>query len=112
MPQIQVSEEQLSRVTEFKQVVEAILEEEITFEQCVALVLEQGLRCMLADILGSQEQAVLLESLQQLSQQHPAQVYGYVADALRRGAVVIEKDRLRWRMGIVPDRSEEGSGRS
>lgn len=109
MASVRVSEEQVARLAEFQQVVNAILDEQLTFEQCIELVLEQGLRCMLADIIGVQRKAVLLESLQQLSQQHPAEIYAFVADALRRGAVVVERERLRWRIGIFPGRPEEGS---
>ena len=72
MPDIVISEEMYARVMEFKQVVEAVIKEEISFDVCVELILGQGINSMLADLLGSVDPITLLSSFQQLGSQYPA----------------------------------------
>ncbi len=100
MPEITVSGNICSRVAEFKQVVEAVIEEEISFDDCVELILGQGIDSMLADLLGSADPPTLLKSFQQLGSQYPAQVYRYVAEMLRLGVAVQERENLRQRLGF------------
>lgn len=100
MPEITISEEIYARVAEFKHVVEAIIEEEIGFDDCVALILGQGIDSTLADLLGPVDPTILLTSFQQLGSQYPAQVYRYVAETLRRGATVQEREKMRRRLGF------------
>lgn len=95
MPEIKVSKEMYERVVEFKQVVEAVLEEEISFDDCAALILKQGIDSMLADLIGPVDPTTLLNSFQQLGSKYPAQVYAYVAETLRRGAAVQERKRMK-----------------
>lgn len=100
MPEITVSKEIYERVVEFKQVVEAVLEEEISFDDCAALILGQGIDSMLTNLLGSVDATTLLNSLQQLGSKYPAQVYRYVADTLRRGAAAQERESMRQKLGF------------
>lgn len=100
MPEISVSKEIYDRVVEFKHVVEAVLEKEIHLDNCVTLILEQGINSMLNDLLGSVDANTLLSSLQELGSQYPAQVYGYVAETLRKGATVQERERMRQKLGF------------
>ena len=100
MPEIAISKEMYARVAEFKQVVEAVIEEEISFDDCVDLILEQGIDSMLADLLGSVDPIILLNSFQQLGSQHPAQVYRYVAETLSQGVCVEEREKMRQRLGF------------
>lgn len=87
-------------MVEFKQVVEAVLEKEISFDDCAVLILEQGIDSMLTNILGSLEQTVLLASFQQMGSKYPTQTYGYVAETLRRGAAAKERERMRGIFGF------------
>ena len=100
MPEIVVSEEIYTRVAEFKHVVEAVLEQEMSFDDCAALILGHGIDSMLADLLGAVDSTTLLSSFQHLGARHPAQVYGYVAETLRSGAAAQERERMRRRLGF------------
>jgi hypothetical protein len=91
-----------ARVTEFKHVVEAIIEEEISSDDCVELILGQGIDSMLTDLIGSLNQSTLLKSFQQLGSQYPTQVYRYVAETLRRGAAVQEREKMKRKLGFLP----------
>ncbi|MCG2769266.1 MAG: hypothetical protein L6435_12925 [Anaerolineae bacterium] len=91
MPQLMLSEEVYDRITQFKQVVEAVLEEPIDFDTYVELLLSRATDCMLADLLGAVDSDTLLASFQQLASKHPASVYGYVAETLKRGQEVIDQ---------------------
>ncbi len=100
MPHITVSESTHTAVTEFKQVVETVIGEEIAVDDCVALILSEGINSMLKDLLGSSDPATLLASLQQLGSKHPAQVYGFIAETLKTGVAVQERERLRHKLGF------------
>jgi len=102
MPEITVSEEIYTRMIEFKRVVEAVLEKEVTPDECAGLILLRGFDSMLADLLGPQDRTTLLSSLQQLASQYPAQVYEYVAETLKRGAFAEERQRMKHKMGFLP----------
>jgi len=106
MPAVTIPDEFHARIAEFKQVVEAILDEVVTFEHCVALILDRGLYGMLNDIIGALSPEILQDSIQQLGARHPAEVYGYVAENLRRGAMEAERQRLRKRIGFHPRRDD------
>ncbi len=102
MPEINISEKLYARVEAFQEVVEAVLEEKISFDDCVELILGQGINSMLADLLGSVDPATLLSSFQQLGSQYPTQVYGYVSETLRGGAAAQERERLKRQLGFHP----------
>jgi len=108
MPEITISEGMYFRVAEFKQVVEAVIEEKISSDDCVELILGKGIDSMLADLLGSLDQSTLLESFQQLGSQYPTQVYRYVAETLRRGAAVKEREEMKRQLGFLPARKGDG----
>ena len=75
MSKITISKEIYARVMEFKNVIEAVIEEEINSDSCVELILSQGIDSMLADLLSPLDQTILLKSFQQLGSQYPTQVY-------------------------------------
>jgi hypothetical protein len=108
MPKITLSEGMYARVAEFKHVVEAVIEEEIRSDDCVELILGQGIDSMLADLLGPQDQTTLLKSFQQLGSQYPTQVYRYVAETLRGGAAVREREKMRRQLGFLPPTKGDG----
>ena len=101
MPEVIISEEVYARVGEFKQVVETVINEEISFEAYVELILGQGINSMLADLLSSAGSTTLLNSLQQLGSQYPGQVYQYISEVLRQGAAVREQEEMRRRLGFL-----------
>ena len=102
MPEIKVSEGISVRIREFKQVVEAVLKEEITESDYVTLILQQGIDSMMADLLGSLDPSILLRSFQQLGWQHPTQTYGYIAEMLKKGAAIQQQEQLRRKLGFLP----------
>jgi hypothetical protein len=102
---IAIPEELHERIRAFRPVVEAVLEEPISDEEYVALLLDRALPLMLAELVPH-EVPVLLQSLQGLAARHPAEVYGYVADVLRGGAAAIDREALRWRIGFQPSEPE------
>jgi hypothetical protein len=91
MPELMISEEIHDRITQFKQVVEAVLEEPIDFDTYIELLLSRATDCMLNDLLGTVDSDTLLASFQQLASKHPAAVYGYVAETLKRGHEFIDE---------------------
>lgn len=100
MPKITISSEVYTRLVEFKQVVEGIIDEEISIDTCVDLILGQGMDSMLADLLSPLDSSTLLRSFQQLGSQYPAQVYRYVAEMLKKGAIVHQKEEMKKRIGF------------
>jgi len=100
MPDVIVSEAAHTAVTEFKQVVEAVIGEQITLDGCVELILSEGINSMLRDLLGTSDAATLLASIQQLVSKHPAEVYGFIAETLKTGTAVQERERLRHKLGF------------
>ena len=102
MPQVTLKDDSYNRAVEFKHVIEAVISQELDFNECLSLILAQGIDSMLADILGSANQAMMLASFQQLGAKHPAEVYKYVAETLRRGEAVNERERLTRKLGFQP----------
>lgn len=100
MPDISVSENTYVRLSEFKQVVEAVIEDELDFSTCSEIVLVQGLDAMLADLIGPLDKATILASFQQLASKTPADVYAYVADMIKQGAVAQQQEEMKGRIGF------------
>jgi hypothetical protein len=99
-----ISETMYTRIEEFKQVIEAAIEEEIDFDVCVELLLGQGIDSMLTTLLGSGDPITLLRSFQRLGSHYPAQVYGYVAEALKQGAIARQQEEMRRMIGFpIPE---------
>ena len=80
---VTIPDEFHARIAEFKQVVEAILDEVVTFEHCVALILDRGLYGMLNDIIGALSPEILQDSIQQLGARHPAARAALLARSVR-----------------------------
>jgi acyl CoA:acetate/3-ketoacid CoA transferase beta subunit len=94
-----------ARIRAFRPVVEAVLEETISDEDYIALLLDRALPLMLAEVVPH-EVPVLLQSLQGLAARHPAEVYGYVADVLKGGAATIDWEAQGRRIGFQPTEPE------
>jgi hypothetical protein len=101
MAHIAVSDEVNTRLEAFKPVVEAIIQEPMSIEDYVALLLDRALDSMLNDLLGSLDPSVLVQSFQQLAAKHPSEVYSFVVGTLNAGAT-IDRDRLRRQIGFQP----------
>ncbi len=106
MPAVELSEETYCRVEAFRTVINAVMAEQLDTEACLTLILERGLHSMLRDILGPQDQATLLESIQQLAAREPSAVYRYVAETLNAGAKIHELQSHRPRIGFSGLESE------
>ena len=100
MPKITISDEMYSRLAEFKQVVEGVIDEEINIDTCADLMLGQGMDSVLAELLGPLDSSTLLRSFQQFASQCPAQVYKHVAETLKKGAIVHQKEEVKKRIGF------------
>jgi len=86
-------------------VIEAVISQELGLEEYIALIVGRGIDGVLADILGGVDQPTLLASFQQLDAEHPAEVYKYMAETLRRGEAVNERQALRRKLGFQPPTS-------
>jgi hypothetical protein len=110
MPEIAISDEMYARLKEFRQVVEAVIDEEIGLDSCLELVLTQGLDSILVDLLSPLEPTILLKSFQQLASEHPAEVYQYVAETMRQGVIVQQQENMRRRLGFSTPPKAHNSG--
>ena len=86
MPAIEIPDDIYRRVEAFTSVVRAVMNEDADVPTCTGMILERGLQSMLADIVGRQDQQILVESIQQLAARHPEMMYRYVADMIGLGA--------------------------
>jgi hypothetical protein len=100
MATVELSDDTLKRINEFKTVIEAVINDKIPTAACLELVLQQGIDSMLTNLYGSQEPAVLIESSQQLAIKYPAEVFHYIADTIDAGEMEIESQNLKNRMGF------------
>src|SRR3989344_1681770 len=105
-PKIEISKELNDRIKAFKEVIEAVIDEKMKLNDCVELILDKGINSMVEDLLGNVEPAILLQSFQQLGTKHPAEVYSYIAETLRRGGK-INKEELKKTLGFQVNESSE-----
>jgi hypothetical protein len=90
-----------TRIQAFKPVVERVLEEPLSEEDYIALLLDRALPLMLAELVPH-DASVLLQTLDGLAAQHPAEVYGYVVEVLGNGAAKLDREAIRRRIGFHP----------
>ena len=102
MPQVGVSDTLYERLQAFKPVLEAVIEDEATFDTCLEVVVGRGLDIILSDLIGNVEPEVLVASFQQLAAQDPESVYGFVAETLESGGAAIQRQEARRRIGFAP----------
>lgn len=100
MPQVHITDDLHTKASEFKQVIEALLEEPIDLDACIEIVLNQRIDSMLRDLIGSVGQETLMKSFQQLGAAYPKEVYSYVALTLIRGKEVQEREKLKRQIGF------------
>jgi hypothetical protein len=107
MPEVTLSEPTHASVPAFRPIIEAVLERELSPDECLDLIVTRGVDALLNDLLGPQGPKALLQSLQQLGTRYPVQVYGFVAETVRSGAAAEaagaaaeEWERARRRVGL------------
>ncbi len=106
MPDANIEVSLQQRIQAFRPVVEAIIEEPISYDDLVGLVVARGLKAMLADIIGSADREILLESIHQMAEDNPQFVYSFTEARLRDGASVREEAKRQ--IGFV----KPGTGQS
>src|SRR6266545_565160 len=78
------------RIKAVQPVIEAILEEELAFNDLVTLVIDRGLRAVVDDVLRTVDQETLVASIQQMAEERPQFVYEFMAARLREGSKLRE----------------------
>jgi len=101
-PKIEISTELNNRIKAFKEVIEAVIDEKMELNGCIELIFDRGINSMIEDLLANVEQTILLQSFQQLGTKYPAEVYGHIAETLRRGGE-INKEELKKTLGFQMD---------
>jgi hypothetical protein len=100
MATIELSDDTFTRLNEFKTVIEAVINVEISADACLELILQQGIDSMLTNLYSSQEPAVLIQSIQQLAAKYPTEVFHYIADTINAGEMEMESQNLKNQMGF------------
>jgi hypothetical protein len=100
MPKITISKDVFGRISEFRKVIEAVLEEEASPQACVETILIRGMDLMLAELLAPTGPEALLATIQQLGARHPAQVYGFIAGVLKTVMSPEQKQEVQRQMGF------------
>lgn len=89
---IKISEETFHKLECFKLVVDVILEEELTFENYVDLVLSRGIKSMIRDVIPKDVE-MLLNSMEQLFNEYPDSTSKFITDTLKRGEEIQLRER-------------------
>lgn len=100
---VEINAEAYERVRAFKEVIESVMDEKYEMDDFIEGLLDNGINLLLEKLLGNVNPETLLQSLQQLGTKYPAEVYGYIADTLRRGGE-INKEELKEKLGFLADR--------
>lgn len=105
-----VSDDMVKRVQAFKPVFEAVLGEPIEFDLYIESLLGIVLDYILRDLQSAADQNTLLKSFQQLAGRHPAEVYGYIANMMKRGEMAGNSKELQRRIGFHSQSPPDQSG--
>lgn len=100
---IEISGELHKRIAAFKEVVEAIMDRKYEMDDFIAEFFDNGIDLLLEKLLGNIPPETLLQSLQQLGAKYPTEVYGHIAETLRRGDAV-SKEELKKTIGFQADK--------
>lgn len=95
MAPVDLSDELLRRLKEFKPVVNAVLEEDQEFHAYVEFILHRGIDTLLQELIAPAGPEVLMETILNLGARHPTEVYTFVVDALRSGQAAEAAKRIR-----------------
>jgi hypothetical protein len=102
--QVDLPEDLHARVAGFRPVVEELIGEELTVEDCLALVVARGLDVLLEDIIGSADAATQVAAIQLLAARHPVEVYEFIAQVLQVGEA-INRESAKKRIGFGVEKS-------
>jgi hypothetical protein len=100
MQAIEVSDDIYRRVQAFTAVYRAVMNEDADVDTCFGILFERGFQAALSDILRNQQQAVLVESLQQLAVRDPEEVCRYIADMVSLGSDIRTEHNKAPRIGF------------
>jgi|Deesub1362B_J571_1020462.scaffolds.fasta_scaffold54127_2 hypothetical protein len=89
MPTIEVSDRMFRRLQSFKRVVDEMMGRELSFQQYVGLVIDNGLDSMLRAILPANLQVMQLV-FEKLFEESPDLISKFLAESVKRGERVIE----------------------
>lgn len=96
---IEISGKLHKRIVAFKEVVEVLMDEKYEMDNFVAGLFDNGIDLLLEKLLVNVAPETLLQSLQQLGTKYPVEVYGHIAETLRRGDK-INKEGLKKAIGF------------
>lgn len=95
MDEIVLTDEMKNKLTQFKKVVEAILEDEqLNDKEFVEMVLTQGFKSMIGDILPKEEPTFLKE-MANMFNENPQFVSEHIVNTLNRGKESESADQIR-----------------
>ncbi|MEX2120222.1 MAG: hypothetical protein WD847_11565 [Pirellulales bacterium] len=100
MTEVTISDELHARMSQFKQVVEAVIEDQLEVEPCVEFILDRGIDLILAELLGQIDDRALLTTIQKLGIRHPEQVYGFLAEVCKLGMDEQKRQDMRSQFGF------------
>lgn len=90
------------RLEAFVPVARALLNEDVDLDNVLEIIVEAGLRDSLNAIIQPQDEATLVQALQQLAGAAPELVYGHTADMLALGADIRAQKEAQRRIGFRP----------
>jgi len=90
---IEISHETYEKLEFFKRIVDAIVEEKLSFKDYVELVLSRGIASMLRDVIPK-DVDILLNSIEQIFEAYPDSTSKFIVDTLKKGEEI--QLRKRW----------------
>jgi len=103
MPEITISDDVYNKVAGFKQVVEEVIESEIENDSYIEFVLGKGVDSLLYDLISPLKQKTLLNSIKILGSRYPDQVYGFIAEVIKKGASEETRKSYKRQIGYIQE---------
>jgi hypothetical protein len=102
MPNLQasISEESNRMLVSFKKVVDAVLEEETDFGGYMDIVISQGVKKILNDVIAPKEIGLLWQTIELISKANPEFMSQFIVDMLKRGEE-INRQGAKQRLGFI-----------
>ena len=115
MPQITISDETFAQLVAFLEASRAASNIDLPVEQAADYLIQIGIDDMIGQLLRSLEPGALVQEMLRLARNHPAEVYGHMAETMRRGAEEIaqREEELSRPFGFVTPRrldAQEATG--